>query len=93
MLSALPEREGKGELLGEVALRWSIPITVLSRRLASIWCPIISWLQERARWNQVSKVSQRPIGASTRNHNHYLLEHVGTLESVSFLACFSTLFV
>lgn len=36
------------------------------------------------------KVSQRPIGASTRNHNHCLLEHVDTRESFSFLACFST---
>lgn len=55
MLSALPEHEGKGELLGEVALRWRIPVTVLSPHLASIWCPVISWLQGRARWNQVSK--------------------------------------
>lgn len=36
------------------------------------------------------KVSQRLVGASTRSHNHYLLERVSTLEPFSFSACSST---
>lgn len=36
------------------------------------------------------KVSQRLTGASTRYHNHYLLEHVDALESFFFIAYSST---
>lgn len=55
MLVSLPEQEGKGELLGEAALRWSIPVTILSPHLDAIWCPITSRLQERARRKPVSQ--------------------------------------
>ena len=80
MLLSLPEQEGKGELLGEAALRWSIPVIILSPHLDAIWCPITSRLQERARRKPV-KVSQLPGGASLRNHDHYLRERVDPLES------------
>lgn len=48
MVLSLPEHERKGHL-GKVFSR------LLSRHLASTWCPITSWLQERARWHKVIK--------------------------------------